>query len=236
MMRILSLSFAAFAALIAAAPVLGAERTYTVTDFDRVQIDGAYRVTLAPGRASSARATGSQEALDRISVDVLGRTLRIRPNQSAWGGSTDPRKLEAPSIVLATQDLRAVTVNGAGLLSTDGVQAMRFDVALSGSGQIAIANLNADSLLVNLLGSGTIRISGKAKNVRAEIHGAGNFEANGLTTSDAQIFADSAGTVAITATRSASVAASASGDVEILGSAACTVKQTGTGAVSCRQK
>src|SRR5687768_12032998 len=76
----------ALLALAAAAPAGGAERSYSVTDFDRVQVDGPYRVSLRTGLTSGARAEGSQEALDRISVDVQGGTLRVRRNRSAWGG------------------------------------------------------------------------------------------------------------------------------------------------------
>src|SRR5690349_20556352 len=83
MTRIPPLALLAFAA---AAPAAAAERHYSITDFDRVQVDGPYRVTLATGRSSAARAEGSTEALDHVSIDVQGGILRIRRNRSAWGG------------------------------------------------------------------------------------------------------------------------------------------------------
>ena len=76
----------ALLALAAAAPAGAAERLYSVTDFDRVQVDGPYQVTLTTGRASGARAEGSAEALERVSIEVQGSTLRVRANRSAWGG------------------------------------------------------------------------------------------------------------------------------------------------------
>src|SRR5438128_1161935 len=73
-------------ALAAAAPATAAERRYTITDFDRVEVDGPFQVSLTTGLASGARAVGSQGAIDRLSVEVQGRTLRIRVNRSSWGG------------------------------------------------------------------------------------------------------------------------------------------------------
>lgn len=74
----------ALAALAAAAPA--AERRHTVTDFDRVHVEGPFEVTLATGRPSSAVVSGSPAAIERVSIEVQGRVLRIRPNRSAWGG------------------------------------------------------------------------------------------------------------------------------------------------------
>src|SRR5688572_21940830 len=101
-----------------ASPVLAAERRYSVTDFDRVQVDGPYQVTLTTGASSSARATGSTAALDRLSIDVQGRTLRVRTNASAWGGYPGT-PAELATVALTTRDLQAVTVNGSGNLAID---------------------------------------------------------------------------------------------------------------------
>jgi hypothetical protein len=231
---------AAFVAFAAAFPASAgaAERRFTVTDFDRVQISGAYRVRLATGRAASAIASGPRDALDRVSIEVQGRTLRVRPNRSAWGGypgeQNGPGAQNGPlTIVLTTQDLRAATVDGAGLLDVDSAKAMRLELIVAGSGQLNVARVQADTLLLTQMGAGTIRLGGNAKSLRAEIHGAGSVEAAGLTADDAQIAADTAGTVRLRVTRAAKITASGSGDVEILGTPACTVKAIGAGQVKC---
>src|ERR1044072_6636823 len=99
-----------------AAPPAGAvERRYPVTDFDRVQVDGAYQVALTTGVSSGASAQGSSEALDRVSIDVQGNTLRVRPNRAAWGGYPGDRK--GPVVIsLSTRDLPAAAVVGSGSL------------------------------------------------------------------------------------------------------------------------
>src|SRR3546814_8890037 len=112
-------------ALTATAPAQAAERRYTVTDFDRIRVDGPFVVTLATGKSPSATASGGSRALERVAIDVEGRTLRISPNRPPWGGY--PGEQRGPvEIVVTGHDLRAASVNGSGRLVIDEVEAMRF--------------------------------------------------------------------------------------------------------------
>ena len=221
----------AFAALCAA-PAAAAERRFTVTDFDRILVDGPFHVTLSTGRSGSAVATGSSQALDRVSIEVQGRTLRVRPNRSAWGGY--PGEGAGPlKIVLGTHELRAASVTGSGSIAIDKAKAMRFDVSVAGSGGIAIASLEADKLGIGLLGSGRIELGGKAKELRATVQGAGSLAAEALLTEDADINADTAGDIAVAVRRTAKVTSTGQGDTRIVGRPACTVRALGSGRVSC---
>jgi hypothetical protein len=88
-LRILSL-VAAAAAL--SAPALAADRNYSVTSFDRIRVDGPYRVVLTTGVAPFARASGPAAAIDSVSIEVQGRTLIVRRNRA---GAAIPAKAEA---------------------------------------------------------------------------------------------------------------------------------------------
>jgi hypothetical protein len=218
-------------AFTVAAPALAAERRYAVTDFDRIQVDGPYQVTLVTGRSSSAIASGDQAALERVSVEVQGKVLRIRPNRSAWGGpagGTGPVR-----IAVTTQDLRGATVIGSGGIEIDRARAMRFDANLSGSGRIAIRAVEVDTLGLGLLGGGKLLLGGKAKSLRATISGSGDLEAAGLRVEDADLKADTSGTISLAVGRAAKIQATGAGDVTVTGRPACTVKQTGAGRVTC---
>ena len=63
-----------------------ATRTYSVTSFDRIRIDGPYKVALKTNVSPFARATGSPLALDGLSIGVEGRTLVVRTGSGGWGG------------------------------------------------------------------------------------------------------------------------------------------------------
>lgn len=229
MTRTLPLALLAFAAAV---PAEAAERTYSVTDFDRVQVDGPYRVILTSGRSSAARAEGSTEALDHVSIDVQGGTLRVRRNRSAWGappsGGTGP-----VTVTLATRDIRNAQVAGSGSLDVDRAKGLRVDLSVSGSGRLSVASVEADNLIVGLLGGGKITLAGRAKQLKATVQGSGDLAAAGLTADDAQIGSDTAGHVAVGVAKTAKVTATGAGDVEIIGSPTCSVQAKGSGQVTC---
>jgi hypothetical protein len=229
MTRTLPLALLAFAA---AAPAAAAERVYSITDFDRVQVDGPYRVVLTTGRSSSARAEGTTEALDHVSVDVQGGTLRVRRNRSAWGGY--PGGGTGPvTVALTTRDLRNAAVVGSGSLEIDRARGLRVDFSVSGSGRLTVGSVEADNLVVGLLGGGRITLAGRAKQLKATVQGSGDLAAERLSADDAQIASDTAGNVAVAVARTAKVTATGAGDVEIVGSPVCTVQARGSGQVRC---
>jgi hypothetical protein len=222
----------AFLMTAMSAPAVAAERHYSITDFDRVEVDGPYQVTLTTGGASSARATGSNAALDRLSIEVQGETLRVRSNAYAWGGYPGAAT-ELPSVTLTTRDLQAVSVNGSGKLAVDKAKGLKLTVSVIGSGQASIGTVDADNMVINMLGSGNLSLGGKAKNLRAEVHGAASLDAAGLTASDVQLLADSAGDMKLSVSHAVTIQANGSGDVDIIGTPACTVKNSGAGLVRC---
>ena len=222
----------AAALLAATAPAQAAERRFTVSGFEKVQVEGPFQITLTTGKGSNAVATGSAQALDRVSVQVEGRTLRIRPNRSAWGSAPKPGE-GGVSIALSTHELTSVTVAGSGSLSVDKARGMRFDAALSGSGRIAIGSIDVDKLNLQLFGAGSIAASGKTKTLRAAITGQGTLDAAALSADDADIAADTTGTIALGVRRAVKIASSGAGDVTIGGAPACTVTGAGAGRVRC---
>ena len=229
-----SIVLAAVAASIAG-PAAAAEKRFTVTDFDRVQVDGPYQVTLTTGKPGSASASGSSQATERVSIEVQGRTLRVRPNRSAWGGY--PGEGTGPvTIALSTHNLRGASVTGSGSISIDKVKAVRFDAAVSGSGRVAIGAMDADTLNLALLGSGKLSVAGKAKQVRATVQGSGDLDAPSLLAEDAEVSSATSGNVALAVRRAAKVTSLGSGDTRILGTATCTATASGAGRVICRSE
>lgn len=222
----------ALLAFAAAVPAGAAERRYSVTDFDRVQVDGPFQVTVTTGLASGASAEGSTEALERISIEVLGSTLRVRANRSGWGGY--PGERTGPvRIALTTRELRAAAVVGSASLDVDRVKGLRVDLSVNGSGRLAVVGVESDNLVVGLLGGGRITLAGRTKQLKATIQGSGDLAAAALSADDAQISADTAGSVTVAVARTVKLRANGSGDVEIVGAPSCTLEGQGTGNIVC---
>jgi len=214
-----------------AGPAAAAERRYSVGDFDRVRIEGPYEVTLATGRPSTATANGSQQGLDRVTVEVQDRILHVRPNRSAWGGPPGPAG--PVRVALTTRDLRTATIIGSGALNIDKARGLRIDLSVSGSGRLALAAVEADMLIVGLSGAGKITLGGRAKQLRAAIQGTGDLDAGALRADGADIKADTSGAVRLIAVRTAKVLATGTGEVSIGGAPACTITGPSADRVRC---
>ena len=227
------LAFSA-AALALCAPAAAANRNFTVTGFDRIRVDGPYRVSLTTGVAPFARASGTPAALDGISVEVQGRTLIVRKSPSGWGGY--PGESRGPvEIMLGTHELSTAWVNGAGSLSIDGVRGPSFDLSLQGPGSAQVGRVDVDRLRVGLTGAGAVRLDGKAALATAIVRGTGSVDATQLTVKDATIGAEGAALVRLSATGTAKVDSTGTAVVELSGRPACTVRASGSAVVSgCR--
>lgn len=230
-MKILA-AFLTLAASAFAAPALAAERSYSVTDFDRIVVEGPFAVRVATGRPSSATATGTPQALERVSVEVTGRTLRIRPNRT-YSGSAPAPAAGPVSLSVTTRELRAATVTGPADLSIDRAGGLRLELSLEGTGRIAVPEVSADTLVVGIIGSGRVQIAGTARELRASIHGWADLDASALTAQGANVVTDSAGRVAVKVAREAAVTSNGIGEVEILGAPSCTVRGLSAASVRC---
>jgi hypothetical protein len=226
-----------FFALIAfaAAPAGAASRNYGVSGFDRVRIDGPFKVRLTTGVAPFARATGSAAALDSVAIEVQGRTLVVRTNRSTWGGY--PGETKGPvEVTIGTHELSAALVNGVGSLAIDKVRGLSFDLAIQGSGSASIDAVTVDQMKIGIAGAGSIRVAGAAPMLTAVVRGMSSLDASGLKTKDATIGAQGAAIVKAAVSGSAKVEAQGPGSIEFSGSPACTTRLQGSASVSgCRQ-
>ena len=226
-----------FLALLAlAAPAAANTRNFGITSFEKVRVDGPFRVTLTTGIAPFARATGSAEAIDRVAIEMRGNTLVVHNNASSWGGY--PGKDAGPvEISLGTHDLTSAWLNGSGSLSINKVKGLTFDFSVQGSALGEIGQVSVDQLSINLAGTANARLSGEAAKTTSVIRGVSNLDAAKLQVKDAVITADGAATVDATVTNSVKVNAVGPATIRLSGSPACTLQTSGSTSVSgCAQR
>ena len=222
------------AALLLAAPAPAATRNFGIEGFDRIRVDGPFKVRLTTGVAPFARATGSETAINRVAIDRQGRTLVVRVNQSSWGGY--PGAAPGPvEVALGTHELSAASVNGSGSLEINRIKGLKFDLSVLGSGGAAVAGSDVDQLRVNLFGNSSATVSGRAAALSAVQRGITSLNAAGLTVKDATIATDGGSTASADVTNSAKVTATGTATVTLTGGPACTVRTNGSASVSgCR--
>jgi hypothetical protein len=229
------LALLALASLPVAAATPASERTYSVSGFDRVRIDGPYRVELRTNVAPYAKAAGTPVSLDGVSIKVEGRTLVIRSGGGGWGGY--PGEGRGPvTIEIGTHDLSAAYINGAGALMVDRVKGLSFEMAVQGAGIASVTDVDVDQMKVGVSGAGTVRMAGRVGKLTSTIRGTSNFEADRLEVKDAVIGAEGPSTVRTHVTNSAKVDANGLASVTLTGDPACTVKAQGSAnVVGCKE-
>jgi hypothetical protein len=229
--RLPILALLALASLPAAAAPPATQRNFSVTGFDRIRIDGPYKVTLKTNVSPFARATGTAASLDGVSVKVEGRTLVIREGTGGWGGYPGERRGPV-TIDVGTHDLSAIYINGPGALDVDKVKGLSFEISIQGSGMARIDAVDVDQMKVGVAGAGTTRLAGREARLTASVRGTSAFDGDSLSVKDAVIGAEGPSTVRAQVTNSARVDANGLVSVTLTGEPACTVKARGSANVT----
>ena len=235
MIRLATLALAVALPLAACAPVHAATKTYSITDVSRLRIAGPFDVHVHVGPSASVRATGPQEAIDRLSVEQNEEVLVIKPLPGGWGGW--PMGFHGKLVVdvtMPTLDQAAVT--GSGDTTIDRVKGEAASLVLSGSGSLTVGGIQVTQLNATMTGSGDLSLAGRAVAAKAVLTGSGNFKADQLLADDAQVNLTGSGDLKIGVRRSAKGSLAGSGDLSIVGPAACAIARTGSGDVHCDHK
>ena len=150
-----------------ALPAAAADRVFPIADFDRVIVEGPYRVHLVVGRPTRAVASGTRDGLDRVSLAVQGQTLRIRGARGTWTGTpgADPGPV---TIALTTRMLRSARTIGPARLEIEGAAGLNVEFAVEGGGTIRATRVAVENLALGLLGSGALDIAGTRRSLRGQ--------------------------------------------------------------------
>ena len=229
--------FSAFALAIAcAAPAAAGTRNFGITSFERIRVEGPFKVQLTTGVAPFAKASGSAAGLERVAIDVIGQTLVVHGNVSAWGGYSSSDDVGPVEVNIGTHDLTAATLNGSGSLQIDRVKALSFNAAVQGSGQLGIGQADVDQLNVAMIGSASSVMGGRAGTLKLTARGVSSFDGSALVAKDATIGAEGASTIKALVTNSARVEGAGPATVTLSGNPACTSRLSGAATVAgCRK-
>lgn len=209
------------------------DRRYSVSNFERLRVEGAFEVRLVTGKPSSGQAEADVDTLDRLTLTVDGTTLTVRLSANGWGERPRIRRATVPIVTLTTPMVRSVLVNGGGRLMITGLKAERADLAVNGAGAITVTGIAADQLNTTVIGTGAISLAGKAQRAQLLTNGSGTVDAAGLDVGDLTVRLDGPGQTRAAARFTATVTNTGLGQIDIAGSPACTVKAPAGGVVTC---
>jgi hypothetical protein len=206
------------------------QRSYDLTGFNAVSLAGSQDVVVRVGPAHSVRAEGDSRVLERLLIEVEGRSLRIGMKKGNW---TDFGSSSKTTIHVTLPALEAAAVAGSGDMRIDRVEGNRFSATVSGSGDLAIDAVRVADAEFAVTGSGGIRASGNAQRASSSVTGSGDIDLGGLETGTAAMAVVGSGDIRARVMQQANVSIVGSGDVSISGPAKCSVTKRGSGDVRC---
>lgn len=206
------------------------ERSFMLTEFDRIRVDGPFEVRVITTGPAGARASGDGRAIERVRLRVDGQTLVVTTDTRGFEGYGRDRN-NPPVITVRAQRLRAALVNGAGSLTIAAMRSQRVDLGVNGGGRIDARGIETDQLHAVLTGTGAIAASGRALRARFASNGAGGIDASGLSVNDLTVVSQSAGNGRFAARNTADVTALGIGSVTVEGTPTCRTR--GPGPVRC---
>ena len=222
-------------ALIAfAAPAHAADRSYVVTNFDRIRVDGPFSVQVEVGSGgAAASASGDDRSLGDLDISVQGTTLTVRKGSQGWGERGETSS-PPPVITLRTPAVRGATVVGGARLTMSGrLRTNRFDLHVTGAGTIEASGVEADDVVVTVIGNGNVTLAGRAARARYSSNGGGTIAATALDAGDVLALSEGAGETRASARYTADLTNRGLGLIAIGGSPKCTVRGQSTGPIQC---
>ena len=211
-----------------------ADRPVFVGSFDRLRVEGPFRVAVTAGRSPSARVSGDPRQLDHVEVRLDGTTLVVRASVERWAEQPQVAAGTAPvAVTLTTPVLDGASVIGGGALTIAGGRAARLDLSVTGAGSIALTGAAVEQANATVIGSGRIALAGRASKARLLVNGAGRIDADALDAGEVTVRVDGPGETLARARYTATVANVGIGHVAIAGTPKCLVRSDAGGPVQC---
>lgn len=218
-------------ALTAAAP--GDDRSFMVSGFERVRVDGSYDVRIVTGGPFAAVASGDADALLRLNVRVDGGTLVVATGADGGGVRTRPSGAIVVRVSVPTP-IRAALVNGGGRLAIDRMKSQRVELGVNGAGTLRVDGIDAGEVVATQTGAGSLAASGKSGRATFSSYGVGAIDAAGLEVNDLTVRSDGSGGGSFAARYTARINALGLGPVSVAGAPKCTI--SGTAPVTCGEE
>jgi hypothetical protein len=206
-------------------------RSFAVSGFESVSLEGSDNVRIVRGPKISVIATGPQRVLDLLNIRVEKNTLKIdrKPGRTNWLR----RDYRGATITITMPSITAAGVAGSGDMTVDRADGPSFGAAVEGSGNLKVASIAVTRAQLAAEGSGDLTISGTARDSAMAAEGSGNIDARGLVSQQATIAVEGSGDIAATVRQRATIAVEGSGNVDVTGTDNCAIVKNGSGSARC---
>ena len=192
-----------------------------------ITLAGPDRMIVTSGDRLTIDVEGDPDVVEKLRFDLEDDTLSV-------GREGDWRQRGIATIRVTMPTPSDLTVAGSGEIQLDRLgTGGNAEVSIAES---TIARIDADTLEVNVAGSGSLRAAGTAKKLDLSIAGSGDLNLRDLEVGDADVAIAGSGDAVFASDGSVDASIMGSGDVEVIGNAKCSVSSMGSGDVKCRTR
>lgn len=180
-----------------------------VSGFSGIEISCSADVYVKQGGSQAVNVKADENLLELIKTDVRGDILVIDID----GGIKNAKTLE---VYVTVTNLENVKINGSGNIKSEGViKGIALDIDINGSGDVNL-DLDMKSLETSINGSGDADISGVSGEFKLRVAGSGDFSADQLRLTTANIHVQGSGDIKLSGSaEKVIIEQSASGDVNL---------------------
>ena len=189
-----------------------------------VSIGGVDTLIVTRGETFEIDVEGDDDARELVRFALDGSMLKVgRANGSSRSTAT---------IRVTLPEVSSASVGGSANLEIDYMSGDP-TIAVGGSGDALIREIDADGLKVSVGGSGDLEARGKADAIELAVGGSGTADLKNLSVVRATVAIGGSGDAKLSSNGEVTGAVGGSGDLEVSGGANCSVKTSGSASVDC---
>ena len=207
------------------------EEKRNVPSFSEISLKVSAKVYVTQGSEQSLKIMAKSSTLDELITEVKGRRLYIRfPNKKFFQRNFNPGKIE---IYITVPEVNALAVSGSGDIYIDDLESRILDMAVSGSGNIKIEDLDSKRVKASISGSGNVSVGkgGVAEELSVSISGSGNFNGKGFEADQVTVHTSGSGNASVRSNGSVKARIAGSGNIYYGGNPSIDASVAGSGKV-----
>ncbi len=203
-------------------------KSYDLKNFTTVSCSGKWTVHIDRGTDFSVKIISDENLIPFFDVFVSGSgTLYVKERSTYHLESTEQK------LFITMPALKRLNAAGSlsGFISDFNQPSDELLLSLSGSGAITAGPLIVQKINLQISGSGTVCVTGKAPDMEAAISGSGTIKARELETDNAAVSIPGSGLVEVWAKNTLNASISGSGSIRYKGNPSITQNISGSGSL-----
>ena len=186
-------------------------KSYSLTDFDDIDVRYAYDVVLKQGDFS-VDVEAESSVMEKLDIKIVDGTLLLSKDRNFSFRGT-----KTPKVYISMPDIENIHISGSGKFETESTfEADDIEIFVSGATDMDL-DLDCTTLKTSISGAGDINLSGEADYYSTSNNGAGSIDAKDFVTESVRVSINGAGSASVHATQQLDVTINGAGSVTYAG-------------------